>query len=54
MDRTDQITIPAREADVLRDLLRRAFDEDATPDQRTDVRLRVLGRLLLLLDGPAR
>ena len=53
MEPTDPITIPASEAQVLRDLLRRAFDQDATAEQRADARLRVCGRLHGLL-GPAR
>ena len=46
---THQITIPAREVAVLRDLLAHAFDSALSPDQRADARLRVCGRLYNLI-----
>ena len=46
---TDPIVIPPREVAVLRDLLTVAFDQDASPDERADVRIRICARLVNLI-----
>ena len=48
-DRTDPITIDSAEVVVLRDMLTVAFDQDASPDERADIRIRICARLVNLI-----
>ncbi len=45
----DPVTIPPREVAVLRDLLTQAFDPDASPDERCDIRIRISARLVNII-----